>query len=291
MTDPDSNNDEKLPSENSGQNCGDLIPSATAPVLPSAVVSHGPTPDAAELLTAGVTPEQETPPYAIFAAQVLGSAVLGSIAVFNIAHDSARGQWHSTPSTVIATGLALVLLQRAPGGWNKIGELDQENGQVLRRNLLIRSIVFALLFLGAAAIVGFEIGKSGRESAQMTADFEKMSQVGRRISLARNGAAHTIPANIDMYRSIETDVQELDAILRRLRTELDVYDAKFPDQHEGTTKSMAAIELGIRRLALLKQQIAVAKEIDTIPPAAQWKDWQARMQPLLQEEGDLDRPK
>ena len=94
-----------------------------------------------------------------------------------------------------------------------------------------------------------------------------------------------------MYESIETNVQELNSTLRRLRTELDVYDSKFPNQHEETAKSIHSIEVGLRRASLLNRQIAVAKEIAPLDPATQWDAWQAKMQPLLQDEDALDNIK
>jgi hypothetical protein len=94
-----------------------------------------------------------------------------------------------------------------------------------------------------------------------------------------------------MYKSIETDVQKFDTTLRRLQTDLGVYDGKFPDQHDETVKSIHGIELGLKRASLLKQEIGVAKEIESLDSALQWSVWQNKMQPLLDAENALDNVK
>jgi hypothetical protein len=164
--------------------------------------------------------------------------------------------------------VATVLAKRAVNSWGRLKELDPKNGMAYRDKIRSRGIVFTLLFLATAAVVGGAIGKHGQEAAQMTADFREMAEVGKRISQARNSAARTVPAYVEMYTAIEGDVGELDSVLRRLRTELDVYDGEFPDQHEEATKSIHSIEVGLRRASLLRQQIAVAKDIDPLDPEA-----------------------
>jgi hypothetical protein len=142
-----------------------------------------------------------------------------------------------------------------------------------------------LLFLTTAAIVGNAIGNSGKEAVQMASDFRQMSRIGDRISQARNAVSRTIPAHLEMYKSIETDVQEFDTSLRRLQTDLATYDGKFPNQHDETVKSIHEIEVGLR------QEIGVAKEIESLDPALQWSVWQNKMQPLLDAENKLDNVK
>ena len=242
---------------------------------------------------AGTQPEpltREAPPYAIFVSQVLGFTICGCVVVFNISNDSARGYWHSTFSTAVASVLAMVLIPFVLNCWRRMKILT-ENEANHRGKLLMRTVVFALLFLTTAAIVGNAIGNSGKEAVQMASDFRQMSRIGDRISQARNAVSRTIPAHLEMYKSIETDVQEFDTSLRRLQTDLATYDGKFPNQHDETVKSIHEIEVGLRRASLLKQEIGVAKEIESLDPALQWSVWQNKMQPLLDAENKLDNVK
>jgi hypothetical protein len=86
-------------------------------------------------------------------------------------------------------------------------------------------------------------------------------------------------------------VQELDSTLRRLKTELGAHDGKFPTQHDQTSKSIASMETGLPRTALLKQQIEVSKQIDALDPSQQFAAWQTQMLPILASEEALDKTK
>jgi hypothetical protein len=233
---------------------------------------------------------REAPPYAMFVSQVLGFTICGCVVVFNIANDSARGYWRSTLSTAVASILAMVLSPLALNCWKRITILP-DNEANHRRKILTRSVVFALLFLTTAAIVGNAIGSSGKEAVQMASDSREMSQIGDRISQARSAVTQTIPSHLEMYKSIETDVQKFDTTLRRLQTDLAVYDGKFPNQRDETAKSIHAIEIGLKRAGLLKQEIAAAREIESLDPTLQWSAWQTKMQPLLDAERTLDNVK
>ena len=116
-----------------------------------------------------------------------------------------------------------------------------------------------------------------------------MTTGGNRISKARGAVEATIASYLQMYKAIEPDVEELESTLRRLKTELAVYDRKFPAQHDQTSKSIAGIETGLRRAALLKRQIEVAKQIDALGPRQQFAAWQTLMLPLLANEEALDK--
>ena len=118
-----------------------------------------------------------------------------------------------------------------------------------------------------------------------------MKSVGDRISKARSAVEATIQSYTQMYRSIEPDVEELDSTFRRLKTELAAYDGKFPGQHEETSKSIAGMDKGLRRMELLRQQIKVAKNIQALDPNQQLPAWQTQMQPLLASEEVLDKTK
>lgn len=161
-----------------------------------------------------------------------------------------------------------------------------------RRKLVRRSIFFAALFIGTAVLVGAEIGISGAETNSLLSDIDQMSRLGDRISNARNTAERTVPAQLQMYKSIEPDVQQLSSVLIKLRDEYAIYDNKYPSQHDTVTKTLSGVETGIQRMALLRQQIATAKEISEVDDAdEQFRMWQTKMQTLLDRENALDSAK
>jgi len=159
------------------------------------------------------------------------------------------------------------------------------------RNVIVTSVVFALVFFAISAIVGVVIGRNGAEMTQLATDWNRMETLGRRISEARNAAKATVPSQIMMYEKIEHDVEEWESALGRLRGDFAIYDTKFPYQHQHTVKNIADLDVGLRRAALLKEQIAVGKAIKLLNVHQQWIAWQTRMQPLLDQENALDGTK
>jgi len=262
-----------------------LTPPAASETPPPAAID--PSAISAINLPAISVPTIAAPPYAIFVSQVLGLALCLSVVVFTAADNLAHGYWRILPSTVVASLVAIVFMVRMPSTWHKIEAADEPSDA--QKKILRLSVIFVLLFLATAGIVGSAIGRSGKETAQIVSDFEQMTRVGSRISQARSSVERTVPAHIDMYKAIEADVDDLDDVLQRLQAELPTYDDRFPDQHEQTTKSISSIEIGLKRAALLKQQITVARDIEALGPDPQWKAWQDRMEPLLDAETALDK--
>jgi hypothetical protein len=239
-------------------------------------------------------PPLESAPYATFVSLALLSALFISVVVFNVADGLARSLWDATISTVIATVVAVLLARSARRAWRRVVAVEPEADAMLKRRhrrVLRNSAIIVLLFFTSAAIVGAAIGQNRAEAVQLAADLDRMNTVGDRISKARSGVEATIPSYVQMYKTIEPDVQELEPTLRRLKTELALYDGKFPAQHEQTSKSIAGMETGLRRMALLKQQIEVSKQIEALDPNQQFAAWKAQMQPLLDSEEALDKAK
>ncbi|MCL5287357.1 MAG: hypothetical protein M1453_05100 [Acidobacteria bacterium] len=198
----------------------------------------------------------------------------------------ARNQWGSM-GVAIAAGVVCVLLLRTV---LKTFSQNRANWDATyRKKLAARLVFFSVVFIATGALVGFQIGTSGAETNQLIADLHKMSQLGDRISDARNAAARNVPSQIAMYQAIEADVQEFSVVLARLRTEVGTYDRKYPSQRETNSETIKSIEIGLKRAELLRKQIVVAKEIEPLDPDAQWEAWQTRMQPLLDQENALDK--
>jgi len=232
------------------------------------------------------------PAYASLAILSIGSMLGASVTAFALADWVARGQRTSTPPIIASTIFCLLLLALAVRKAGRLRSIGASNVDVLlcRRKLVRSSVVFAVLFLGTAALVGNGIGSSGAETNNLIADVNKMSQLGERVSNARNTAEQTVPAQVEMYKSIEPDVEQLNSVLLKLKDEWQTYDKKYPSQHETVTKELSGIDTGIRRMTLLHQQIATAKEIGNVDDNAdeQFRMWQLTMQPLLNQENQLD---
>ena len=239
-------------------------------------------------------PPSEVAPYARFTSLVLGAALLMSVLVFNIGHAFSRHRWEATISTIVAMVLAALLARSARGAWHRIIAVEPENDSLLRlrhRQILRKSAVIIVLLFASAAIVGIAIGQSRAEAVQLGADLQQLTTVGGRISKARSAVQATIASYVEMYKAIEPDVQELESIEGRLKTELGVFDGKFPSQHEETSKSIVGMDQGLRRMALLKQQIEIAKQIDALDPGKQFSVWKRQMLPLISKEEELDKAK
>jgi zinc-ribbon domain len=172
---------------------------------------------------AEAAPPPETAPYATFVSLVLGSALFVSVVVFDVADGLARNRWDATISTVVATVAAVLLARSARGAWRQVVAVEPETDAMLRRlhrRVLRNSAIIILLFFTSAAIVGAAIGHNRAEAVQLAADLDRMNTVGGRISKARSAVEATIPSYVQMYKTIEPDVQELEPTLRRLKTEL-----------------------------------------------------------------------
>ena len=160
-----------------------------------------------------------------------------------------------------------------------------------RRRVMVTSSVIVIGLLAGAATVGRVIGQNRAESVQLTTDLKHMTDVGERVSKARSAVDSTMDSYVQMYEAIEPDVKEMETTLQRLRTELGLYDTKFPAQHDDTSKSISGMDKGLQRVMLLKQQIEVAKNIDTLQASQKTDAWKRDMLPLLTQEEDLDKTK
>jgi hypothetical protein len=286
-----------VPSSGSSQEEVDAFDQANVAAASSQMVAVAPAllpTEPPPLVEAKPMSAVEPPPYARFVSLTVGSTLLISVLVFNIAEAVVRKHWDNTGVTVMAVLGSGLLASSAGGAWRRVIAVEPEIDITLKRRhrrVLRNSVVISLLFFTSAALVGAAIGKSGEEAIQLAADLRRMNTVGDRISKARNGVEATIGSYVNMYKTIAPDVQDLESTLGRLKTELGMYDRKFPAQHEQTSKSIAGMETGLRRMALLRQQIEVAKQIETLDPSQQVAAWKTRMLPILADEDALSKSK
>ena len=236
----------------------------------------------------------ESAPYAPFVSFTLGSVLLLSVLVFNVAQAIVRNRLEYSIVNVMAALGGARLARSALVAWRRVVAAEPEMDATLKRRhqrVLRNGVIISLLFFTSAAMIGGAIGKSRDEAVQLAADLERVKTVGSLITKARTGVEATIASYVEMYKGIAPDVKDLESTLSRLKTELGIYDSKFPAQHEQTSKSIAGMETGLRRMTLLKQQIEVAKQIEALDSSEQVPAWRTQMLPLLAEEDALTKAK
>ena len=217
---------------------------------------------------------QMDPPYALFVTFGISSSLLASVALFIFGESIAERKWVAPIVTVLALVLGTVVAKYALSRWRRISELETLSGRDSKRppRVLRTGLALILLMMSGAISFGFVIGENRIEAAALSADLQRMNELGDRISNARNGVERTIHSYVQMYRTIEPDVEDLNSTFNRLKEELAVYDSKFPSHHEQTANTIASMDIGSRRMSLLKQQIAVAKALDLLAPQQQYQD-------------------
>ena len=229
-------------------------------------------------------------PYANLTIQSASAVFLLSASIFTLI-ESPGPSAAAVMVAVISILLATVVSGVARKQWNKVLAIEPHTNTKFRsrhRKFVVTGIVFILLSIGLAGLLGFVIGQNRRESVQLESDRQHQLDLAERITKARTRAAATISSYVGMYAAIVPDVQDYSATLRRLSSDIEIYDEKFPNQHADTMKFKASVDKEIQRAALLRQQIDVAKAIESLDEFQQKAAWQRDMVPLLQQEDRLD---
>jgi hypothetical protein len=236
-------------------------------------------------------------PYAAFTVWYLASVLSCSCAIFTIACGVGGKSIDDIATVVLIGSLVAACILVVAGGrtWHRIVAIEPANDVALkkrRRRVLVKAAVFAILFATISAGVGYVIGQNGAEAAQIKADLAEMQDTRDRISKARtpNGSV-TLDWYIQMYKSIEPSVDHLAVVLHRLVNEYPSYGAKFPQNDQTASRVVSNLNIGIRRMDLLKQQIDVAKRIEGSDAEMQKLVWRTEMIPLFEQEDALDKSK
>lgn len=234
-------------------------------------------------------------PYAYFTLWYIASVALCSCGVFVIFHAIGAGTLGPIASASLTASLLLAFLTSVGvvNSWKKVVaaefSVDDANLKKRRRRVIVKGAVLALLLFTALAVIGYTIGQNGVEAAQIVSDLAEVRTLGDRISKTRSPEGNPgIDWYVQMYPQIEADVERLDIVLHRLATEYPKYSAKFPEQNS-SDQTLSDVNTGIRRMALLKQEIAVAKRMQFIEEKEQVVTWTTEMYPLLKEEDALDK--
>jgi hypothetical protein len=240
------------------------------------------------------SPASRQPPFGTFTMWLVAVIALLGSATFDVFQGIGRDAF-SAIAAVVLTGSVLVGAVCAEGmrrSWRTIISTETSTDNKLprrRKRVLVKSAILAMLFLSAAAGVGYTIGQSGVEAARIGADIAEMQDLGERITKARSPVGNPeIGWYVQMYIHIEPDVTNLDSVLHRLATEYPDYAANFPDQDSQTKQFLANVDAGIQRMTFLKREIAVAKKIGIADENNQLAIWRTEMIPLLKQEDALD---
>ena len=208
-----------------------------------------------------------------------------------VADAMAREHWEN-PLVLAGAGVVAITFFTGFVSFDKRLRAEGELDGVVRfrrRRILVNAIIFAVIFFTSSSAIGYEIGVSGSETSQLIADLGMMRTVGDRISASRDSAARTIPAQIQMYESIDSDVQQFASVTDRLQSEIQTYDLKYPAQHVTTEDLIRSIKIASERAVLLQRQVNLARQLQSLSDDAQWSIWKEQMQPLLDQENSLSQ--
>jgi hypothetical protein len=284
--------------------CGHLIPRTEAQRAPSNMPENSDPlstvpDDHAELAvrldsmaTILANPQTPSAPYATFTLWYLAFAFASSCAIFTVAHALGYNTFGDAATLFLIASLLAACFFAIPGirTWRRIiatAEPKQRPGRVV-----IKAVVLALLLFTIFAVAGYTIGRNDAEATQITADVVEMRSIGARVTEARNQTGLvTIDSFIQMYKSIEPDVNRLEVVLHKLVTEYPSYGSKFTGEYSSVSKTISDFNVGIHRMDLLKKQIAVAKRMDGLDENTQRSIWRSEMLPLLEQEDALDKSK
>lgn len=260
--------------------CGSSL-RASAP--PAGVTAQGAA--AAPALLAPSAPP--LPDYSPFVWRFLAGAVACAAAGSSVMANIARSEQPVSLDTVGAVALAALFLLAAAAAWRKLQAEPSPESALHLRKLATRSAFFLVAFCAIGLAVGYAVGSSGRDTTRFSEDYDRMLVIGEHISEARGNSEPTVAGQLRMYNSIASELEAFHALATRLREGAPDYLAKF-SQDENSASLRRNIETAHRRATLLQQQATVAKQLEPLDRAAQWEEWQRKMQPLLDEEDRLD---
>jgi len=229
-------------------------------------------------------------PYARFALSLL--LVIG--AAFTVAFLTLNDIVRRRADLILVFVLSVIALVMgiwaARKWWSRIGRLAEQDSLILwrRRTILRQAIFFTILVTVAGGVLGVLIASNGMEEGNFKQDLDQYDTLSQRISAARTAPTVTVDDDLAIYEIIERDVNSLKGLLERLTLEADVHDRKFPEHHETTQTTKNNLENSSKEVAFILQQIAVAKDIRTLPTTDERINaWDQKMRPLISAENQL----
>jgi hypothetical protein len=237
--------------------------------------------------------KETSAPYGKFVAQFLVFCLCASVGVYSVFDASARNTT-AFAIEIVSLVLCLVMGWIIRKTWKSVLDNESRNDSKSKhriRSVVVTSLIFFVLYIGLAVLLGSVIGQNRAEAAQLDLDMDNQKKLAHRIGEARNSVSDSMSSYLAMYTEIGSDVDNYSATLLRLRNEIPVYISKFPKQTETMKAYANTVEREIRRSELLKKQIATAKKIAQLNEYQQAAAWRGDMLPILEEEAALDKSK
>jgi hypothetical protein len=238
------------------------------------------------------TLENETT-YAPFVFRLLCSSFVFAACIFDfsqLAIQKAPAINYLRPILLAVVGLWIAYAARH--AWSSLLRQEAALGSVsLQKHKKIRkpAIIIGLVFLSIAGLFGYRIGESRFELKTLNIDLAEYRTLGDNVSKFRSRAGATVSDYIQMYETIEGDTNALDRNVSKLIPELSKYKNDFPEYSTQTEQSIRNVENTRRRLALIHQQIELAKKLKRVEDTEQSSAWKEEMIPLLEQEDKLDQ--
>jgi hypothetical protein len=228
--------------------------------------------------------------YFWLSAEVITASVLIALALFWLAAMIASGnpelQSHMTGSGGILVGLIVVSFGLSRS-WKKLQFIEPNSDPTFRKKQKRFSQiagVFAVLCSAVAIAAGTQVGECDSSVSRFGADVQQNADTMQAIGNARSGAT-TIDSYIHVYESIEPKVAQARGMISRLRNEIPRC-AGFQSRAQRFERMFDNID---QQLALLSQEIAAAKSIDSSPEAERERVWQSKLVPLIDQEASLEK--
>lgn len=243
-------------------------------------------------VTAQTTPMRSArTAYILLSIEVVSASLLVALALFWLARMIASAnpelESHLTGGGGIVVGLFAVSIGLSRS-WKRLraSEPDSEPGyRKKHRRFNQIAVGFAVLCAAAAIAVGASQGTCDATVSVFTGDVKQSQDLMQAIGGARSGPNTTIEDYVQMYESIEPKVVQGRALISRLRTEI----PRCGDFESRAGRFELIINNLDQRLALLSQEIEVAKSIDSLPVAERESKWQSQLVPLIEKEASLER--
>lgn len=268
----------------------EAVASQPAPMAGSAAaVSPAPSSSSLDNSSSGYPTEApliQPAPYAGLMGLLLVAIVCFSIALFCFV---LAGEMHFAGRNLLAAGqlagAAFVAFWFSLKKRKQIKLGPQSEGL---RSLSRASICIGIMFCAVAVGMGIQLGSKRAAFLALMDDWKHLQQVGRHISDKRNRVSAEIPAYLDMYKAISTDVQDLQATTKKLLEEEERFQAEYPEYSAAATKEMADLRITQQRAALLSQQVQIAERMSLQGEQERLVTWRNEMAPVLEQEDALD---
>jgi hypothetical protein len=222
-------------------------------------------------------------PYASFLIASIIAILLLSAIAFSVAQCWALNSWNAIKIAALLAALSIITFKLGAQKWQLIRPAVNNN----RLKLVLAFI--SLSFVLASALFGLELGSTRAKLIALEQDWSHLSVIGDRISDHRSHIERTIPAHLEMYRNLSSDVLDFRATVARLLQDEQEYEAQYPEFHDQAESGIKNLRVAERRGLLLQKQVEIAQKISNQEESLRAMTWTLEMRPVLQEEIELGK--